>query len=67
MSKNHDSQHDPEVLILFFCFGLLLGGFVSYALSRLRSKLPYTVVIFVFGVILAIIVSRLSCLVLIFA
>jgi hypothetical protein len=53
----HDSQHDPEVLILFFCIGLLLGGFVSFALSRLRSKLPYTVVIFVIGVFLGILVS----------
>jgi cell division protein FtsW (lipid II flippase) len=55
--QKHDSQHDPQVLILFFCVGLLLGGMVSFILSRLRSQLPFTVVMFIAGVILAIFVS----------
>jgi hypothetical protein len=55
--NKHDSQHDPQVLILFFCIGMLLGGMVSFTLSRLRSQLPYTVVMFIAGVILAIFVT----------
>lgn len=53
----YSAEHDPEVLILFFCFGLILGGLTTYVLSRFAPNLPYTVVMFLLGAALAAIVS----------
>jgi fluoride ion exporter CrcB/FEX len=52
----YSAEHDPEVLILFFCFGLLLGGLTTFLLSRFASNLPYTVVMFLLGAAFAAIV-----------
>jgi membrane protein YqaA with SNARE-associated domain len=53
----YNANHDPEVLILFFCFGLILGGLTTYLLSRFAPNLPYTVVMFLIGAAFAAIVS----------
>lgn len=52
-AHGHDTE-GPKVLY-FFCIGLLLGSVTSYLLPRLKSKIPYTVVMFVEGVIIAVI------------
>jgi prepilin signal peptidase PulO-like enzyme (type II secretory pathway) len=59
----YSAEHDPEVLILFFCFGLILGGFTTYILSRFAPNLPYTVVMFLLGAAFAALVSSLPKLV----
>lgn len=52
-SPDHDTE-GPQILY-FFCFGLLLGCITSYLLPRLKSKIPYTVIMFVEGMISAVI------------
>jgi membrane protein YqaA with SNARE-associated domain len=54
----YSAEHDPEVLILFFCFGLLLGGLTTFLLSRFAPNLPYTVVMFLLGAAFAAIVRK---------
>jgi F0F1-type ATP synthase assembly protein I len=49
----YDPKHDPEVLIIFFCFGLVLGALMTYVLSRYAENLPYTVVMFLLGAMLS--------------
>lgn len=52
----YKAHHDPEVLILFFCFGLILGGITTFLITRYAPNLPYTVVMFLLGAALAAIV-----------
>lgn len=49
------SNQNPEVVVLFLFFGLTLGGLISYLLPRFRTGMPYTVVVFLLGIIIAII------------
>lgn len=56
----YKAHHDPEVLILFFCFGLILGGITTFLITRFAPNLPYTVVMFLLGAALAAIVSYYS-------
>ncbi len=55
-NEKYDSH--PEVLVLFVCVGLMIGAGVTHILSRISIHLPYTVVIFVIGMIVAFIVHN---------
>ena len=56
-TSTNDPDHDTEgpQVLYFFCIGLLLGSITSFILPRLKSKIPYTVVMFVEGMIAAVI------------
>jgi lipoprotein signal peptidase len=45
----YNANHDPEILIIFFCSGLILGGLITFLLSRFAQNVPYTVVMFLMG------------------
>jgi solute carrier family 9 (sodium/hydrogen exchanger), member 10/11 len=51
--------HAPLLCVFLFC-GILLGAITSYLLTRLKSQIPYTVVLFVLGTVLSLIASKLS-------
>jgi hypothetical protein len=51
--------HAPLLCVFLFC-GILLGSITSYILSRLKSQVPYTVVLFVLGALLSLLASKLS-------
>lgn len=53
------SHHAPLLCVFLFC-GILLGTITSYILTRLKSQLPYTVILFVLGSIISIITTKLS-------
>lgn len=66
-SKNNLENDDgekyagkSEVLILFIFFGMGLGGFLTHFLSRLSINVPYTVVIFLVGIIISLFVCNLD-------
>jgi Na+/glutamate symporter len=50
----HEYEGEPQVLILFIISGLALGGLVTHILSRLPVPLPYTVVVFLLGIIISL-------------
>ena len=41
-------------ILCFLFFSLFIGAFITYLLSRSGTELPYTVVVFAFGVIISI-------------
>lgn len=43
-----------EVVVCFMFVGLTMGAFITYILSRYAPDLPYTVVVFTLGILLAI-------------
>ena len=47
----YDDSNDPEDIILFMFIGLCIGIVTMQILSRLGEPVPYTVVIFIFGII----------------
>jgi hypothetical protein len=49
----YEESHDPEILIIFMFFGLILGALAMYLLSRYAPGIPYTVVMFLVGAGLA--------------
>lgn len=57
-SVEEASESEPQVVILFLFFALLLGAVVTYLLSRYCTWLPYTAVIFVLGAILSVIAEE---------
>lgn len=52
------SNEKPEILIIFVTFGLALGALTTHVLTRLPFELPYTVVVFLLGVVVAGIVNN---------
>lgn len=58
---SYDNYDDPELLIIFLCFGVGLGALVTHILSRFGDGfLPYTVVIFLLGILIAVIVDNVD-------
>lgn len=53
-----NANEDQEALILFFCFGLILGGLTTYLITRFAHNLPYTVLMFLLGAVLAALVDN---------
>lgn len=56
LAASHDpdyEDHEREIIILFMFGGMAIGTFVTHFLSRFPIKLPYTVVMFAIGVLLA--------------
>jgi di/tricarboxylate transporter len=49
--KDDSTANDPIAVMLFLFFGLCLGIFVLQIISRIKTDIPYTVVIFVIGVV----------------
>lgn len=47
------SSNDPEILFIFLFVGTLLGALTTHLLSRYAHGVPYTVVVFLEGVLLA--------------
>jgi hypothetical protein len=52
------SSSDPELLIVFLFVGALIGALTTHFLSRYAPGVPYTVIVFVEGVILAAIADN---------
>lgn len=52
---NGGADKSPEVLVLFMFVGLALGTIITYLLTRFKTGLPYTVVVFMVGIIIAVI------------
>ena len=46
---------NPESAILFLCFELVVGVLTSYFISRYTDKIPYTVLLFLEGIIIAVV------------
>lgn len=46
-----------EVLLVFMFCGMVIGAVTSHVLSRIKMNIPYTVVVFLLGVLLYIIVD----------
>jgi hypothetical protein len=57
-----DNDHESEApqVLYFLALGLILGVITSFSLSRLNSKLPYTVVMFCEGVLAAVLSLNLD-------
>jgi nitrate reductase gamma subunit len=53
-------ETDSELLILFLFFGAFLGAITTQFLSRHAPGLPYTVVVFIEGLILAALCDNLD-------
>ncbi len=49
-----------EVGLVFLFYSLSMGAVITYVLSRLQTELPYTVVVFAFGSIIAVIFQNIS-------
>lgn len=47
-----------EVLLVFMFVGMLLGALINHILSRAKLNIPYTVVVFLVGVALYVIVDK---------
>lgn len=50
-------RHDAEVLLVFMFCGMFIGALVTLVLSRMKSSVPYTVVVFLVGVLLSCILD----------
>lgn len=51
-----NEDHAQNILVFLF-FSLFIGAVVTYLLSRLAPKIPYTVIIFAMGSLFAFIIS----------
>lgn len=49
---------DAAEIVLFGVFGVILGGFIEFILKWVHSPIPYTVLVFYCGIILAGIRSK---------
>lgn len=49
----YEEKHDPEILIIFMFFGMVLGCIATFILTRYAKGVPYTVVMFLLGAVLA--------------
>ena len=50
-----------EILVVFLVFGIALGAIFTHGLNRLKINLPYTVVMFINGMIVSFIVDHFNC------
>lgn len=48
----------PEVLLIFMFCGMVLGALITHILSRTQMNVPYTVVVFIVGVLLFVIIDK---------
>ena len=48
----------PEVLLVFMFCGMLLGALITHVLSRTQLNVPYTVVVFIVGVLLFVVIDK---------
>ena len=54
MDDTIELSPDPTDVIFFMFFGLIIGIIVTQILTRIGDPVPYTVVIFLLGVLLSI-------------
>jgi NhaP-type Na+/H+ or K+/H+ antiporter len=50
----------PVLSILFLFFALLVGAGIMFLCSRLENFFPYTVVIFIFGILISILADSVT-------
>jgi NhaP-type Na+/H+ or K+/H+ antiporter len=61
VSATDDKEASSSYNSLCFMFiALLFGAFITYILSRLKSDLPYTVVVFLFGILVSFCIQFVS-------
>lgn len=53
-SVRADDSSDPVVVLLFMFFGLIVGVVIMQVLSYIGDPIPYTVVVFVTGLIFSV-------------
>jgi hypothetical protein len=51
-----DSEGDEVLLVFMFC-GMMIGAVITYVLSRVKANVPYTVLVFLSGVLLFLLVD----------
>lgn len=51
-------EHQSPILCVFLFCGILLGSLIAYILTRSASPLPYTVVIFFLGTVVAVVATK---------
>lgn len=54
------SEINPDVAFCFLFIALLLGAIVTFLLSRYAPELPYTVVLFLIGIIFSLSFARVN-------
>jgi NhaP-type Na+/H+ or K+/H+ antiporter len=63
-SIQNEANPDQVVIICFMFTGLLIGCFITYLLSQYAPQVPYTVVVFLIGIILSVLTLYVNLLVL---
>jgi F0F1-type ATP synthase assembly protein I len=50
-----ESEKSPQIFLLFMFVGLFVGSVITYILTRYAKGFPYTVIIFLVGILAAVI------------
>jgi hypothetical protein len=58
VAANDNSTSDPTLVLLFLFFGLGVGVLIMQLQSMIWDSIPYTVVVFMFGIAFALLAGQ---------